>query len=549
MEYNNNNRDQYYEDEGYSSRAPAPSVYGENPRPSNSSEQNQNQGYGNPQNHQSTTGRVQGQSPRPMGYQPGFNGQGNDRPRPNLGQTNYPNPGFPQNKDNVYSPNHGSPRPENFPPSYASSQQSRPGPDPMYSGPQGGRIPNQGSPAPFSQNNSSPQSRPGMGQPMNNPAYNMGSKPNQPTGGFQQNSVSSGGYSQEEIEESRKKGEKNKWMGIAAGSALGIGAAAAVGAGIYAFTKDDDDNKQESPNQQRWDSNDDRKDGNYYQGNNTPQNDFSYQQNSGQGNQSYNNYEQGYNRPQDGHSRRHNDDQYRPENDQHHRHNENRDNERSQSNQPNQQNNNQTNSVPPFVTSQGSATPREYPMIRQNANDTEIRIGTVLALKHNMTGRFLHSDSSKISLSGSNQQMVYCHLWNTDDNDWWQVIPANQDVIPPGQKVTYGSVIRLLHVSSSRHLHSHTNFFCPKTKQNEVTCFGDLDYSDSNDHWVVERHGADKHYGEIWSSNEAVVFRHQQSGLTLHSHEVMYSENVQSVTAFGDGHEENDKWRIYLTQQ
>ncbi|KAJ1963826.1 hypothetical protein GGI12_001820 [Dipsacomyces acuminosporus] len=201
----------------------------------------------------------------------------------------------------------------------------------------------------------------------------------------------------------------------------------------------------------------------------------------------------------------------------------------------------------PSRSSENSPTPHEYPQLRQNSSDTTIKIGTIVALKHNMTGRFLHSDRSHSTQSGSNQQLVFGYRWNIDQNDWWQVLPANRDVPVPGQVVTYGTQIRLRHVETGRHLHSHYNYSCPKSGQNEVTAYGDAGHSDENDHWVIERWG-DGGYGQTWSANDVVVLRHYVSGMTLHSHELLLSEDVQSVTAFGPGNEENDKWRVHLTQ-
>ncbi|KAJ1939539.1 hypothetical protein FBU59_004087 [Linderina macrospora] len=175
-----------------------------------------------------------------------------------------------------------------------------------------------------------------------------------------------------------------------------------------------------------------------------------------------------------------------------------------------------------------------------------MKIGTVLALKHNMTGRFLHTDRQHNTQTGSSQQLVFGYRWNPDQNDWWQVLPANRDVPVPGQIVTYGTQIRLRHIETGRHLHSHYNYHCSKSGQNEVTAYGDSNLSDENDHWVIERWG-DGGYGQTWSAGDVVVLRHYVSGMALHSHDLLYSEDVQSVTCFGPGGEENDKWRVHLT--
>ncbi|KAJ2238085.1 hypothetical protein GGF40_000688 [Coemansia sp. RSA 1286] len=197
----------------------------------------------------------------------------------------------------------------------------------------------------------------------------------------------------------------------------------------------------------------------------------------------------------------------------------------------------------PARSSENSPTPREYPQLRHVGNDNTIKMGSIIALKHNMTGRFLHTDRSHSTQTGSNQQLVFGFRWNPDENDWWQVLPANHDVPVPGAIVSYGTQIRLRHLQTGRHLHSHYNYRDPKCGQNEITAYGDQTLSDENDHWVVERWGTGS-YGQTWDANDAIVLRHYVSGMTLHSHDIMFSEDVQSVTCFGPGGEENDKWRV-----
>ncbi|KAJ2503194.1 hypothetical protein GGH96_000443 [Coemansia sp. RSA 1972] len=197
----------------------------------------------------------------------------------------------------------------------------------------------------------------------------------------------------------------------------------------------------------------------------------------------------------------------------------------------------------PARSSDNSPTPHEYPQLRQVGGDSTIKMGSIISLKHNMTGRFLHTDRSHSTESGSNQQLVFGFKWNPDENDWWQVLPANHDVPVPGSVVSFGTQIRLRHVETGRHLHSHYNYRERKSGQNEITAYGDQGHSDENDHWVIERWG-DGAYGQTWGSHEVVVLRHYVSGMTLHSHEILISEDVQSVTCFGPGNEENDKWRI-----
>ncbi|KAJ2811333.1 hypothetical protein H4S07_002127 [Coemansia furcata] len=199
--------------------------------------------------------------------------------------------------------------------------------------------------------------------------------------------------------------------------------------------------------------------------------------------------------------------------------------------------------VDPSRSSENSATPETYPELRQTPSDIVVKIGTVLALKHLATGRLLRSDRSHSTASGSNQQLVYASRRNPADDDWWQVLPANQDVPIPGSIVSYGTQIRLRHINTGRHLHSHYGF---ATEPNEVTAYGDQTLSDENDHWVVERFG-DGGYSQTWKSTDAVVLRHYVSGMALKSQDIMLREDVQCVTCQGRGDDDNDRWRVVLS--
>ncbi|KAJ2402279.1 hypothetical protein GGI23_000827 [Coemansia sp. RSA 2559] len=200
----------------------------------------------------------------------------------------------------------------------------------------------------------------------------------------------------------------------------------------------------------------------------------------------------------------------------------------------------------PTRSSENSPTPQTYPELRQSPSDPVIKIGTLIALKHVLTGRFLHSDRSHSTVSGSNQQLVYAHRHNTDENDWWQVLPANHEVPVPGSIVAYGTQIRLRHVQTGRHLHSQY-MFQDRMGNNEVSAYGDQTLSDECDHWVVERWGEGA-YNQTWKSTDTVVLRHYVSGMALHSHDVMLRDNVQSVVCTGNGTSENAKWRLTLSK-
>ncbi|RUP47152.1 MIR motif-containing protein [Jimgerdemannia flammicorona] len=194
------------------------------------------------------------------------------------------------------------------------------------------------------------------------------------------------------------------------------------------------------------------------------------------------------------------------------------------------------------------STPHEYPLFEQTADNPIVKIGTKLALKHVPTGRFLHTDSGHYTSPGSGQVLVYAHRWTPEPDDFWQVLPANGDVLPPGVPVKYGQTIRLRHVNTKRHLHSHHGFQVAVSKQQEVTAFGSPFDSDTNDHWIVHRWGtgaSGAHDGE-WNSFDIIVLTHKPSQASLHSHDISIANDVQEVTVFGQGGEENDKWAVHF---
>jgi len=168
-------------------------------------------------------------------------------------------------------------------------------------------------------------------------------------------------------------------------------------------------------------------------------------------------------------------------------------------------------------------------------------IGTKIALKHNYTGRFLHFNTSNPMSRTSNQPLVVCGQWNPSLNDFWQVLPANGSCPAPGVPVYFGTHIRLKHIGTGRHLHSHQGHQAPVTRQQEVTAYSG---SDNNDHWIVERFdGSD---GGAWMGEEAVMLRHAQTGDRLHSHDKGLGGDLQEVTCFGGNVDENDKWRVHF---
>lgn len=78
----------------------------------------------------------------------------------------------------------------------------------------------------------------------------------------------------------------------------------------------------------------------------------------------------------------------------------------------------------------------------------------------------------------------------TDSNNDWVLTPRWEDPpVDPESNLEYikdGSILRLVHASTGRNLHSH-KVVAPLSKEHwEVSGYGNATVGDSNDYWVVE---------------------------------------------------------------
>ncbi|TQV91730.1 hypothetical protein V2A60_008827 [Cordyceps javanica] len=120
----------------------------------------------------------------------------------------------------------------------------------------------------------------------------------------------------------------------------------------------------------------------------------------------------------------------------------------------------------------------------------EIAIGSRATLKNmGYGGGLLHSHVQTYP-EGSQQQQVTCYHHKDANNDWF-IYPnrAEADYDANSTDIRYisdGSVIRLIHASTGRNLHSH-EIAAPVTKADrEVSSYGNLTVGDEKDHWQVE---------------------------------------------------------------
>ena len=110
-----------------------------------------------------------------------------------------------------------------------------------------------------------------------------------------------------------------------------------------------------------------------------------------------------------------------------------------------------------------------------------------MRLRHVSSGYHLHSHGISYG-SGSGQQSVTAVSAEDDAGSLWQVKEAHRTPTQPiGSPVRCGEVVRLQHVTTRRYLHSHLHA-SPLTNKQEVSGYGEGSHSDSGDNWRVDCH-------------------------------------------------------------
>ncbi|KAL6207321.1 hypothetical protein ACLB2K_018279 [Fragaria x ananassa] len=146
----------------------------------------------------------------------------------------------------------------------------------------------------------------------------------------------------------------------------------------------------------------------------------------------------------------------------------------------------------------------------------QITYGSVLKLMHERTKFRLHSHDVPYG-SGSGQQSV-TGFPNVDDaNSYWVVGPQLETSARQGDSIPSGTIIRLQHMKTRKWLHSHLHA-SPISGNQEVSCFGGENESDTGDHWRVMIEGT----GKTWKQDQRVRLQHVDTGIYLHSHDKKY---------------------------
>ncbi|KAF8915611.1 hypothetical protein BGZ58_005469, partial [Dissophora ornata] len=126
-----------------------------------------------------------------------------------------------------------------------------------------------------------------------------------------------------------------------------------------------------------------------------------------------------------------------------------------------------------------------------------VAYGATITIRHQGTqGGYLHSHASNYE-TGSKQQQVTLYPHKDSNNEW--IIQKRDGSIPESlEYVKSGDYVRLMHVPTSKRLHSHDQKAPVTETENhfEVSGYGDKDFAgDANDEWrmeIVGHEGGDK---------------------------------------------------------
>ena len=141
----------------------------------------------------------------------------------------------------------------------------------------------------------------------------------------------------------------------------------------------------------------------------------------------------------------------------------------------------------------------------------------MIRLAHVESGFHLHSHEIRYG-AGSKQQSITAVEAQDDAGNLWLVKEALGE--PPcstGAPVACDAVVRLEHVATARNLHTHT-VSSPLSGQQEVSCYEPREAGDSNDNWRVLCAEARGGQQPVWSRGAQVTLQSQNQGVFLHSH-------------------------------
>jgi len=119
--------------------------------------------------------------------------------------------------------------------------------------------------------------------------------------------------------------------------------------------------------------------------------------------------------------------------------------------------------------------------------------------------------------SGSGQQLITCCPDKANGVASMWLIKEGDGVAEctPGDKIPYGSKIRLQHIKTGKNLHSH-HVPSPLSRQQEVTCYGNNGDGDTGDNWIVQPKVYNRN-SQYWERDIIVWLNHVDTGAFLGS--------------------------------
>ena len=142
--------------------------------------------------------------------------------------------------------------------------------------------------------------------------------------------------------------------------------------------------------------------------------------------------------------------------------------------------------------------------------------GSALRLRHVQSAHHLHSHGINYG-SGSGQQSVTAVQQDDDSGSLWQLRERyGLPSLPIGTPLQCGDSVRLQHVSTRRYLHSHLHA-SPLTNRQEVSGYGEGSHSDSGDDWRVECSGGLSAGSELPLASASFSLLHVDTGKRLYS--------------------------------
>ncbi|KAF9456199.1 glycosyltransferase family 39 protein [Collybia nuda] len=188
----------------------------------------------------------------------------------------------------------------------------------------------------------------------------------------------------------------------------------------------------------------------------------------------------------------------------------------------------------------------------------DVFLGSQVSIRHvNTQGGYLHSHAHTYP-GGSKQQQITLYPHRDQNNDF-RIFNATEDVDfdyqnSPLEVITPGMRIKLRHIATEKHLHSH-DIRPPVSDvdfQNEVSAYGMPGFAgDANDDWILEIDSGDKRDKEstkrLRTLRTKFRLRHALTGCYLFSHKVKLPEwgyGQQEVTCNKNAVRANSLWFV-----